>query len=86
MTALFDTGANMSIISQKIFNSLPQKPKLLKLNTCAITSTSGTDLGPIGQCYLKFKLGNKYLILDLILGLNWLLNYNIGCHWNINGH
>ena len=56
---MLDTGANMSVISKKFFNSLPQKLKLLKSNTCTVTSASGTDLGPIGQCYLTFKLSKK---------------------------
>ena len=47
-------------ILQNIVNSLPKKPKLLKSNTCTITSASNTDLGPIGQCYLTIKLGNIY--------------------------
>ena len=51
-TALFDTGANMSVMSQMFFNLLPQKLKLLKPNVCTVTSARDTDLGPIGQCYL----------------------------------
>ena len=83
-------------MSQMFFNLLPQKPKLLKPNACTVTSAIGTDLGPIGQCYLTFNLGNKYftgkvivlteLPRNLILGLNWHFNYKIGCNWNINGH
>ena len=86
----------MSVISQKIFNSLPQKPKQLKSNTCTVTSAICTDLGPIEQCYLTFKVKNMYftdkfivlqdLCRDLKLRLNWQFNYKMCCNWNINGH
>ena len=96
MTALFDTVTNMSVMSQKFFNSLPQKPKLLKPNAYTVTTARCTALGPIGKGYPTVRLGNKYFInklmilqdlhRDLILGLNWQFNYKIGCIWNINEH
>ena len=43
-TALFNTSANLSVISQKFFDSLPQKLKLLILNSCTVTSASITDI------------------------------------------
>ena len=80
----------------KVFNSLPQKLKLLKLNACTITTDRGTDLGLIGQCYLTFRLGNKYfmdkfIILpdlhrDLTIGPTWQFSYKIGGNWNIDRH
>ena len=94
-STLEDTGATVSVLSQKFFNSLPQNPKLLKLNACTVTSANDTDLGPIGQCYLPFRLGNKnfmdkFIILQdlhrvLILGLNRQFKYKIGCNWSSNG-
>ena len=60
MVALFDTDDNISVISQKLFKSLPLKPKMLMSNAYTVISASDTDLGLIGQCYLTFKLGNKY--------------------------
>ena len=94
-TAIFDTSANMSVISQKFFDSLPQQPKLLASNICTVMSANGTELGLIGHCYLTFQLKmhftDKFIVLwnlwrDLILGLNWLFTYRIGCNWNINGY
>ena len=59
-----------------------------------VTSASGTNLGPVGQCDLAFRLGNKqfterFIILqdlcrNIILRLNWQCNYRIGCNWNVN--
>ena len=95
-TALFDTCANMSVILQKFFYSLPQQLKLLTSNTCKVMSANGIDLVPIGYCCLIFQLGKKHftdklivlqnLWRDLILSLNWQSNYKISCNWNINGH
>ena len=75
----------MSVMSQKVVQFFTTKAE----------SPSGTDLGPIGQCYLTFRLGNKcfmdkFIVLqdlfrDLKLGLNWQFNYKIGCNWNTNG-
>ena len=58
-TAPFDISANMSVISQKCFDS-PQQLKLLTSNTCTVMSANGTDLGPIGHCYLTFQFVKKY--------------------------
>ena len=95
-TVLFETHVNVSVMSQKFFNTLPQKPKLLKPNACTVTLASGTDLGPIGQCNLTFRLWNKcftdkFIIFwdlhwDLITGLNWQINYKIGWNLNITRH
>ena len=95
-TTLFDTGANMSVISWVAFNSSLQKLKLLGSNTCTVKSSIGTKLGLIEQCYLTFKLENKYVMnkfivvwnfcRDFILGLNQHFNYKIGCNANIIGH
>ena len=93
--ALLDTGANISVVSEKLFNSLPQKPKLSKVHKHKVTSARGNNLDPTGQCDLTFQLRNKqfmgrFIILqdlwrNLILGLNWQCNYRIGCNWNANG-
>ena len=59
-----------------------------------VISTSGPNLGPIGQCDLTFRLGSKHftnrfislwnLCRNIIFGLNWQCNYKIGCNWNSN--
>ena len=54
-TALFDTNDNLLVMSQNIFSPYHKKPKLLKSNLCRVMYASGTDLGPIGQCYLTFQ-------------------------------
>ena len=76
------------------FRSLLQTHQLLKQHTHKVKSASGTSIGPIDQCDLTFKLGNKQfndrftmlqdLHRNIILGLNWQCNYTIDCNWNIN--
>ena len=58
-------------------------------------SVDSNSLGPVGEVYLKFKIGNvvfhdRFMILnnlqcDIILGLPWQQNYRIGCTWNQEG-
>ena len=69
--ALLDTRANISEISQNFFESLPQKPKFLKLHMLSqkpkflklhmhkLMSASGDNLGLIGHSHHTFSLGNK---------------------------
>ena len=65
--ALFNIGASMSVISQKFFDTLLLKPKLVKSNAYTVTSANVTDLRLIGQCNLTFKLGKKYFTDEFIV-------------------
>ena len=61
-----------------------------------VTSASGANLGPVGQCDLTLSLKNKqftdkFIILqvshrNIFLGFNWQCSYGMGCNWNVNGH
>ena len=74
---------------------LLQTPQLLKICTHEVTSASGANLGPVGQCNLTFRLGNtlftdRFIVLqdvhrNVILGINFQCNYRIGCNRNVNG-
>ena len=58
-TALLDTWANIPVVLKKFFRSLAQTPQLLKVYMHKVTSASGANLGPVGQCDIIFRLGNK---------------------------
>ena len=58
-SALLDTGANTLVISERFFRSLLHTPQLLEVCMQKVASASGANLGPIGQCDLTFRLGNK---------------------------
>ena len=47
------------LFQKKLFKSLPQTPKLLKVCTHKVMTDSGAHLGPVGQYDLTFRLGNK---------------------------
>ena len=92
--ALFDTGTPINTISLKFYSSVQQHVKMLPSNR-KVVSADSDSLGPIGEVYVKFKLGmvvftNIFVILnnlqhDIILGLPWQCNYRIGCTWNREG-
>ena len=93
--ALLDSRANISVVLEKFSRSPPQTPQLLKICMHKVTSASEANLGPVGECDLTFRLGNKqfmdsFIVLqdlcrNIIVGLNWQCNYRIGCNWNVNG-
>ena len=76
----------MSVISQKI-QILASEIKNYSNHIHIVTSASGANLGPIGQCHLSFKSGNNcftdnFIVLkdlqrNLILGLKWQSNYKL---------
>ena len=52
--ALFDTGASMSVISTRLFNSLKDKPKILQCNR-TLRGAEGKALIPKDECFLQMK-------------------------------
>ena len=53
--ALLDTGANISVMLQNIFKSLPQKPKLLKSHMHIVMSANRANLGQLVNVILHFS-------------------------------
>ena len=94
-TVLFDSEASVPLISEEFYKHFSYAVKLLKHDDTIIVTASGSNLGPVGQCYLTFKLGKKtftdkiYILWNLewgvILGLRWIKNYCIVFYWNISG-
>ena len=75
-TALFDTGASMSVISIKFFNSLIHKPKI---TTCRrILRTAGEEALILkGECFLQIKIGKQIFRDRVIIVENLSHNYII---------
>ena len=73
---LLDTGDNISVMLEKFFNALPQKPTSSQIHKCKITSASGANIGPIGQCSLTFQLENKHF-MDMFIVLQHLKTFNL---------
>ena len=55
--ALYDTGASFSVMSQRYFNKLKSRPKLVKCNR-TISEAGGGTL-PVGECFVQLQIGNK---------------------------
>ena len=93
VTALFDTGAMVPVMSEKLFNSFQDK---LKLNCIVgkVISASRTYLGYHGSIQLKLRIGKHHFVnevcvlsnlqSDSILVLQWQRDYCIGMEWMKN--
>ena len=57
-TALFNTGASMSVISTMFFNSLKHKPKIIKCSR-KLKGAGGEALIPKGECFPQIKVGKN---------------------------
>ena len=57
-TTLFDTGASMTIISTRFFNSLKHRPKILQCSR-TLRGAGGEALIPNGECFLPIKIGKE---------------------------
>ena len=76
-TALFDTGASMSVISAKFFNSLNHKPKII---TCRRTlrAAGGEELILKDECFLQIKTGKQTFRDRVTIAENLRHDYIIG--------
>ena len=55
---LFDTGASMSIMSERFYNQIHQKSKLITCNRL-VSSALGNNLQPVGECFIHMRIGKK---------------------------
>ena len=91
-TALFDSGATLSCISERFYAKIRhlEPNRVIDMNAgppLLITSASEDELINLGRCRLRFKLGQKSfeyyfqiiknLKRDLILGLNFQKMFKI---------
>jgi hypothetical protein len=83
---LVDTGATISLVSNKIFYALDKskRPEVRQLRQTIVTA-NGTNLSSIGQSLFNLKMGNQQcgieaviadLAIDGILGLDFVQRYN----------
>ena len=83
---LVDTGATISLVSNKIFYALDksERPEVRQLKQ-TIVIANGTNLSSIGQSLFNLKMGNQQcgieaviadLAIDEILGLDFVQRYN----------
>ena len=91
LTALYDTGADVSCMSintfRKLFPDVDKRPK--KLQKDALTSgATGSRLESAGRYYMPFKIQNKEFIFPvsvfnnlnekMILGIDFIVKFSLG--------
>lgn len=95
LRALIDTGAEVSLISRKMYNSLSFPPKVNKNQKPYLQAANGESLSVVGRVNLSFKMNglplshNFYVTEGLnrcvILGRDWLrmngvrIYFDLGC-------
>ena len=93
ITALFDTGATCSCISQQIFKKIADKINMIR-KQLKVNTVSGATLGPIGIAPLELNIDDQSFMHNfnvcasklkqhLILGLDFAQRYRIGIDWDM---
>ena len=65
-TCLLDTGSNISIINQSVFDALPGRPPLRKTTVRAKTATHD-DLPLLGRTSLRFDFGGTFVAVPVFV-------------------
>ena len=92
---LIDTGAEVSLIHERVYNKLQFEPKLNTKHQTSLQAVNGKQLNVRGLIQLPFKIGNEkvthpfYVVKDInrnaILGRDWLtangvrIYFDLGC-------
>lgn len=81
-----DTGAAVSLISEKMYKNLPFQCKLCKTDIPALQAANGNSLVALGWVDISFKIAGLTLkqIFYVTRGLNG--NMILGRHWLTNSH
>ena len=79
VVALFDMGADTSIMFLKFFRSIVNKPKVFKCDK-KVRSVGQDTLVPMGECYVELKIGKKVLKDRVIIIINLNRDYIIGVY------
>ena len=67
---LYDTGALISCMAKRFFNTLPINPKLLPCNRY-ITGAGGEVLRLVGKCFVQLQFGKK-VFRDRVVVIKYL--------------
>jgi len=95
MLALFDTGAEVSLISEQIYNKIEDQSKgpIAKCNI-KVAGVAGNQVETVGWTMLRLLVGNKlfeadFIVIpentikhDAILGIDFQSNNDIGIEMN----
>lgn len=94
-SALIDTGATKSCMSERFYKTLPSKTVKLEPKSIKIHSASGASLEPLGTAQVKIEVGGiqykqEFIICSelkrsCILGLDFLRENRVEIGWTANG-
>ena len=90
--ALVDSGAEVSLLHQRAFNQIKNKPKLKKTKLC-LQSVSGESLGVLGTAIVNISVGgevrdHEFVIVsemnrNMILGMDWLVQNKVNLYFGL---
>ena len=78
--ALVDTGAEVSVISERVYRSLRPKPELIK-KKINLQAANGSPLHIVGSTRLHVKIGNQLTPHDFFIVRNLSRNFILGRDW-----
>ena len=78
--ALVDTGAEVSVISERVYNSLKPKPQLENKNA-NLQTADGSPLSTEGLVRLQLKTGSYSTFHDFFVAKNLNRNCILGRDW-----
>ena len=87
--ALLDSGAEVSLIHTRLYNSLKEKPKLNK-QSALLQSVKGDSIDVNGCIQLKYQIGrekqeHEFFVMNrnIILGRDWLKQFGVHMYYDL---
>ena len=90
--ALLDSGAEVSLIHTRLYNSLKEKPKLNK-QSALLQSVKGDSIDVDGCIQLKYQIGrekqeHEFFVVsemnrNIILGRDWLKQFGVHMYYDL---
>ena len=75
VNTLYDTGASMSCMAKRFFDTLPMRPKLMIFNKY-IAGVGGKTLRPVSKCFVCLQIGRR-MFQDRVVVINNLRHTHI---------
>ena len=94
LRSLVDSGAELSLISQRTYDNLKFRPPLVKTKNVALKSANGTDIEVKGSVDLEFKIAgikltHNFIVVsnlsrNMILGLDFMVRYGVRLYFDFS--
>ena len=77
VSVFYDTGAFMSCMAKRFFNTLPIKPKLIPCDRY-MAGMGGEALKPVGKCFVQLQIGKRLFRDRVVVIKNLRHKYILG--------